>query len=66
MVSVLKAFTIPESVRLHFTCPAVTPYESTQLVLIYFFKRWWEWLLVDTLWNERPLHHELNTSHAHV
>lgn len=37
---VLKAFTIPENVGLHFTCPATTPYEFTQLVLIIyiFFK----------------------------
>ena len=31
---VLKAFTAPENVGLHFTCPASMPYELTQLVLI--------------------------------
>lgn len=33
-VYVLKAFTVPENVGLHFTCPATAPYEFTQLALI--------------------------------
>lgn len=37
-VYVLNAFTVPENVDLHFTCPATTPCEFTQLVLIYFLK----------------------------
>lgn len=35
----LKTLTIPESVHLHFTCPAATPYEFTQLVLIILKKK---------------------------
>lgn len=63
-VYVLNAFTTPENVGLHFTCLSTTPYEFTQLVLIiiYFLKKWWESISVCTLWNERLLHQEFNTS----
>lgn len=62
----LKTLTIPESVHLHFTCPAATPYEFTQLVLIILKKKWWEYLSVYTLRNKRPLYQEFNTNKTHV
>lgn len=57
---VLKASTIPENVGLHFTCPAAMPYDYSAGFNNNFFK-WWEYLSMCTLWDERVLQEEFNT-----